>query len=146
MTESENTPSSGNARKSRPRANAARKTRKAAPKRKSAAGAASRQVKALRAMLSEASKTANRAGARIASISRDGSAATRKALGSAGKATRRAVQSSVREWKKLDTPRKVEFVAALLSALATASGAISRGRKKKKLSARAGSLLRKALR
>ena len=146
MNESETSPSAGNARKARGRRTAMRKPRKATPKPKSPATAASRQAKALRAMLSQASRTASRTGARIAAISRDGSAATKKALGSAGKATRRAVQSSVREWKKLDTPRKVEFVAALLSALATASGAISRGRKKKKLSARAGSLLRKALR
>jgi hypothetical protein len=82
-------------------------------------------------MLSGAAKSASRAGARIAKISRGGSTATKKAIGAAGKATRRAVQSSVKEWKKLDTPRKIEFVAALLSALAAASGTIGRGRKKK---------------
>jgi len=37
----------------------------------------------------------------------------------------------MREWNKLDTPRKVEFVAALLSALATASGTIAARKKKK---------------
>ena len=130
MNESETNPSAGSARKTRARAGAAKKPRKTAPKRKPAAAAASRQAKALRAMLSQASRTASRTGARIAAISREGSAATKKALGSAGKATRRAVQGSVREWRKLDTPRKVEFVAAMLSALAAASGAIAQRKKK----------------
>ena len=136
------------AKKPRVRAAAARKSaRKPAAKRKTPATAASRQARALRAMLSEVSRSANRAGSKIAAVSQRGSAATKKALGKAGKATRRAVQSSVREWKKLDTPRKIEFVATLLSALAAASGAVARERgRKKSLSGRAGSLFRKALR
>jgi hypothetical protein len=40
------------------------------------------------------------------------------------------VQSSVREWKKLDTPRKIEFAVTLLSALAAASGALAKRRRK----------------
>ena len=144
---SETSPMSASAKRPRARAAAARKpARKATAKKKVPAGAASRQAKALREMLSEVSRSAARAGSKIASISRHGGAATKKALGTAGTATRRAVQTSVREWNRLDTPRKIEFVAALLSALAAASGTIARGRKKKSLSGRAGSLFRKALR
>ena len=121
-----------------------RKTARRSPARKAPA-AASRQAKALRAMLTKLSKNASRAGARVASLSREGGGTARKAAGKARAATRRAVAGSVREWKKLDTPRKIEFVAAIISALAAASGAVARGRKKK-LSARAGSLLKKALR
>jgi hypothetical protein len=96
-------------------------------------------------MLSQVSKSANRAGSKIGVLSQQGSAAAKKTLGSASKATRGAIQGSVKEWKKLDTPRKIEFVATLLSALAAASGAVARGRKKKSLSNRAGSIFRKAL-
>jgi hypothetical protein len=135
------------AKKPRPRAAGTRKpARKLAAKKKAPAGAASRQAKALRAMLSEVSKSAARAGSKISRLSREGGGAAKKAIGSATAATRRAVKGSVREWKKLDTPRKIEFVATLLSALAAASGTIAHGRKKKSLSGRAGSLFRKALR
>jgi hypothetical protein len=147
MTESETSQPGAAARRPRAHSTAARKpARKPAPKRKTSAGAASRQAKALRAMLSQVSKSANRAGSKIGVLSRQGSAAAKKTLGSASKATRRAIQGSVKEWKKLDTPRKIEFVATLLSALAAASGTVARGRKKKKLSARAGAIFRKALR
>lgn len=145
---SETIQTSSSAKKPRVRAAAARKpARKPAARKKTPAGAALRQARALRAMLSDVSRSANRAGSKIATISQRGGAATKKAFGTAGKATRRAVQSSVREWKKLDTPRKIEFVATLLSALAAASGAVVRERgRKKTLSGRAGSLFRKALR
>lgn len=146
MTENETIQMSASAKKSRGRATAARKPVRKPATRKAPAGAASRQAKALRAMLTEVSRSANRAGAKIAAISRQGGAAAKKAFGTAGKATRRAVQGSVKEWKKLDTPRKVEFVATLLSALAAASGTVARARKKKSLSSRAGSLFRKAIR
>jgi hypothetical protein len=77
---------------------------------------------------------ASKAGGAIASGAADGTASARAALGKAKNASRTAIRASIREWKKLDTPRKVEFVATLLSALAAASGTIaSRGKKKRKL-------------
>ena len=146
MTDSE-TSRPGASRKARPRAAAAgRPARKPATKPKAPAGAAARQARALRAVLADVSKRTARAGSKISAISRRGGTAAKKALGSAGKATRRAVRVSVQEWKKLDTPRKIEFVAALLSALAAASGTVARTKKKKTLSGRAGALFRKALR
>ena len=146
MTDSE-TSRPAAARKTRPRTAAARKpARKSAAKPKMSSGAAARQARALRAVLADVSKRTARAGSKISAISRRGGAATKKALGSAGRATQRAVRVSVQEWKKLDTPRKIEFVAALLSALAAASGTVARTKKKKTLTGRAGALFRKALR
>ena len=78
----------------------------------------------LATLLSRWSSQASKTGKRIASQASEGAT---KARG----ASQRAIRASIREWKKLDTPRKVEFVAALLSALAAASGAVAARKKRK---------------
>ena len=123
------------------KASPARKPRKKAPaartspgKRRAAkkpAPAAAGQVRALQSMLREVSSRASRAGSKLSDLGSQGATAARRAAISAKSATRRAVQSTVREWKKLDTPRRVEFVATLLAALAATSGAIARGRRRR---------------
>ena len=103
--------------------------RKSGPRKRSRAAAGS-----LEKLLRQLSTRASRAGSAIAAGASDGASSARAALGKAKNASQSAIRASIREWKKLDTPRKVEFVATLLSALAAASGTIaSRGRKKRKL-------------
>jgi hypothetical protein len=85
----------------------------------------------LSALLSDLSTRMSKTGTRIAAQASEGAASARSALGKAKGASQRAIRASMREWNKLDTPRKVEFVAALLSALATASGTIAARKKKK---------------
>jgi len=103
--------------------------KKGAPRKRSRARAGN-----LEKLLRQLSARASKAGSAIASGASDGASSARSALGKAKNASQTAIRASIREWKKLDTPRKVEFVATLLSALAAASGTIaSRGRKKRKL-------------
>jgi hypothetical protein len=85
-------------------------------------------------MMRQLARRASKAGGAIAAGAAGRTASARQALGRAKDASQSAIRASIREWKKLDTPRKVEFVATLLSALAAASGTIAaRGRKKRKL-------------
>jgi hypothetical protein len=105
-------------KKGPPRRPAARKRTTTQKKRSSSRRAG------LSTLLSRWSSQATKAGKRIASQATEGAT---KARG----ASQRAIRASIREWKKLDAPRKVEFVAALLSALAAASGAVATARKKK---------------
>jgi hypothetical protein len=130
MNENDSTGKSTSTRKPR-KAAGARKPVSKRPAKKQAAPAASREMRALRTMLDEISEKAARAGSKISELSGQGAKAARMAARSAGAATRKAVQTSVKEWKKLDTPRRLEFVATLLAALAATSGAIARGRRKK---------------
>jgi hypothetical protein len=52
-------------------------------------------------------------------------------FGKAKAASRKAIQSSLSSWRKLETRRKVEFVAALLAALAATGGVVAGVRKKR---------------
>lgn len=109
----------------RPASGTRRKT--PARKRRPAAGT-------LEALMGQLAARASKAGSAIAAGAAGGTATARAALGKAKSASQGAIRASIREWKKLDTPRKVEFVATLLSALAAASGTIAtRGRKKRQL-------------
>jgi hypothetical protein len=126
---SESTPASAQEAAPRTRTRTAAR-RKAAPRKKSA----SRRKAArggLPALLNRLSAQASKAGAAIAAGATGGKESARAALAKARGASRQAVKASVREWKKLDTPRKVEFVAALLAALAAASGTVAVARKKR---------------
>jgi hypothetical protein len=132
MTDS--TPSTSSAEApARPRRKSARRpaagSRKKTTRKKTRPAAGS-----LEAMMHQLASRASKAGGVIAAGAAGGTASARQALGRAKAASRSAIRASIREWKKLDTPRKVEFVATLLSALAAASGTIaSRGRTKRKL-------------
>ena len=131
---SDSTPSTPTAEgTARPRRKSARRPaagarKKAAPRKRARPAAGT-----LQALMGQLAARAAKAGGAIASGAADGTASARAALGKAKKASQGAIRASIREWKKLDTPRKVEFVATLLSALAAASGTIgSRGKKKKR--------------
>lgn len=125
---SESTPAAHEAApRARTRTAARRKAgprKKTASRRKSAPGG-------LPALLNRLSAQASKAGAAIAAGATGSKESARAALAKARGASQQAVRASVREWKKLDTPRKVEFVATLLAALAAASGTVAAARKRK---------------
>jgi hypothetical protein len=131
MTDS--TPSTSTAEApARPRRKSARRT--AAGARKKTARKKTRPAAGtLEAMLGQLAARATKAGSAIAAGAAGGTASARQALGRAKRASRSAIRASIREWKKLDTPRKVEFVATLLSALAAASGTIASAAKEAQL-------------
>ena len=114
-------------RKAAPRKTSATGKRKTAPRK----GGASRGR--LEKLLSDLAARASKAGAAIAGGAAEGATTAKAALGRARSAGRQAIRASAREWKKLDTPRKIEFVAAMLSALAAASGTIAKGKRKRNL-------------
>lgn len=126
MPESTTVAAPENARRARKRT-APRK--KAAPRKKTASRRKS--ASGLPALLDRLSAQASRAGAAIAAGAAGSRDSAKAALVRARGASRGAVRASVQEWKKLDTSRRVEFVAALLAALAAASGSVAAARKRK---------------
>jgi hypothetical protein len=59
-------------------------------------------------------------------------ARARAALGRAGAASRKTIDRLLKEWKRMDTSRKLQFTAALLGALAAATAPVVRSRMKKR--------------
>jgi hypothetical protein len=59
-------------------------------------------------------------------------ARARAALGKAGAASKRTIDRLLREWRRMDTSRKLQFTAALLGALAAATAPVVRSRMKKR--------------
>ena len=103
----------------------ARAKRKAAPRapRKSAA----RKRPAPRSAAKKESMDA----AKLQKLLADFSKKTSSEFGKAKSATQKAIQSSLTGWKKLQTRRKIEFVAALLAALAATGGVVAGVRRKR---------------
>ena len=99
--------------------------------RKKTAPRGRRASAGLPALLNRLSAQASRAGAAIAAGAAGSTESARAGLARARGASQRALRASVREWKKLDATRKVEFVAALLGAFAAASGGVAMAKKKK---------------
>jgi hypothetical protein len=126
---------------SAPPASAGQSPRKRSTRRKPAASARRaprrqaarpRSSSALQTLLSGLSRQAARTGKRIASMSEDGVSGARRGLGKAERASKKAIQSLTREWKRLDNRRRAQFVAALLGALAAASAPLVRSHLKKR--------------
>jgi hypothetical protein len=59
-------------------------------------------------------------------------ARARAALGKAGAASKRTIDRLLKEWRRMDTSRKLQFTAALLGALAAATAPVVRSRMKKR--------------
>lgn len=59
-------------------------------------------------------------------------ARARAALGKAGAASRKTIDRLLKEWRRMDTSRKLQFTAALLGALAAATAPVVRARMKKR--------------
>lgn len=114
-----------------PRARTRRAAARKKVSRKKTAPRGRRASAGLPALLNRLSAQASRAGAAIAAGAAGSTESARAGLARARGASQRALRASVREWKKLDATRKVEFVAALLGALAAASGGIVAAKKRK---------------
>lgn len=123
------------------RRKAAPRKRTSAPRKGAGAGsrkprrAAARSRKAtaasLQKVLEDLARSASAAGVRIADRSREGAVVARRAIGKASTASRRTIDRLTREWRQMDTARKVRFVAALLGALAAASAPLVRKARRK---------------
>jgi hypothetical protein len=75
---------------------------------------------------------AGRAGSRIASISEDGVVTARRGWGKASAISRKAIQRFASEWQKMDTKKRIQFVSAILGAVAAASAPIVRKKLRKR--------------
>jgi hypothetical protein len=71
--------------------------------------------------LNDLAKRANRAGSTIASLSEEGADAARRTFGKVGATSRQTIARVKREWDRMDNTRRVQFVGALLGALAAAA-------------------------
>jgi hypothetical protein len=94
-------------------------------------GAREATTKSLAALLDGLAARAASAGKGLKTLSGQGTDAARRALQDAGTASKKTIGRLTKEWEGMDTRRRVQFVAALLAALAAASAPIVRSRMKK---------------
>jgi hypothetical protein len=83
----------------------------------------------LQGLLNDLALQANRAGATIVALSAEGTTAARRTIGTVAQGSRRTIARVRREWDQMDSTKRVEFVGALLAALA-AAGATAAGVRK----------------
>jgi hypothetical protein len=114
------------AKAARPAAGGAR--RKAAPRVRPG----SRRGADLQGLLRTLAKRASAARGHLAAASDEGARATRQAWKRVSGASRKTIHRLTGEWKEMDSARKAQFVAALLTALAAASTPIVRRGLKKR--------------
>ena len=86
----------------------------------------------LQGLLQTFAKRASAARGRLAAASDEGARATRRAWKKVSGASRKTIDRLAAEWKEMDSARKAQFVAALLTALAAASAPIVRRGLKKR--------------
>jgi hypothetical protein len=102
----------------KPKPSPRKKTGAARPRARKTPGkrqAKTKPAPALAALLSAFASRASAAGSRVAEVS-----------GAGARASKSVIDRMRSEWKSLDSARKVEFVAALLAALAAASVPLAR--------------------
>jgi hypothetical protein len=80
--------------------------------------------------LNDLAKRANRAGETIASLSEEGATAARRTLGVVTTTSRKTIDRVKKEWDQMDNTRRVQFVGALLGALAAAAAGVRKVTKK----------------
>ena len=114
------------ARKATARKTATRKTtrRRATSARTATRRRRSAQPAGLQGLLNDLAKRANRAGSTIADLSEGGTDAARRAVDSVSETSRDTIARVGREWDRMDTGRRVRFVAGLLGALAAATAGV----------------------
>lgn len=112
-------PASGRKTTSRRTSSARRTTRRRSPK---PAG--------LEGLLNDLAKRAERAGTTIAELSEEGANAARRGLGVVTATSRKTINRVRREWDGMDNTRRVQFVGALLAALAAAAAGVRKATKK----------------
>lgn len=118
--------------KAAPRPKSARRptgARKRKPATASRPAAASRDLQGL---LRTFASSATAARGRLASASGEGAQFTRRAWQKVSGASRKTIDRLTVEWKQMDTAKKAQVLAALLSALAAASAPIVRRSLKKR--------------
>jgi hypothetical protein len=115
---------------SRPKA--ARRTPAAKKRSSSRARPAARRSVNLQGLLQTLASKASDARGRIAAVSGDGAQATRRAWRKVSGASRETIDRLAADWKQMDSAKKAQFIAALLTALAAASAPlVRRGLKKR---------------
>ena len=105
---------------------AAAGSRKTAPRRRRRAA----KNAGLQTILDDLAKRANRAGMTIADLSEKGADAARGTIDQVGKRSRQTIARVRKEWDKLDTVRKAQFVAGLLAALAATAAGVAKASRK----------------
>lgn len=86
----------------------------------------------LQGLLNDLALRANRAGETIAALSAEGTTAARRTIGTVAQGSRKTIARVRREWDQMDSTKRVEFVGALLAALAAAGAAAAGVRKASK--------------
>ncbi len=112
--------------KAAPRPKAARRPTAAAKRKPAAASLPAARSGDLQGMLRSFASRASAARGRFTSVSSEGAQFTRRAWQKVSGASRRTIDRLASEWKQMDTAKKAQVLAALLSALAAASTPIVR--------------------
>jgi hypothetical protein len=119
-------------------ASASPRTRKAAPRRKTASARLARRTRrkaaprmSFEGVIRSITGGVSVARAAIAEASGQGATAVRRAVGSASRASRTTVKRLANEWKHMDPKTKARVLAALLGAAAAASAPLVRKTLKK---------------
>jgi hypothetical protein len=84
----------------------------------------------LQSFLNDLAKRANVAGSKIAEFSEEGADAARKTIGKVSASSRKTIARVRREWDRMDSTRKAQFVAGLLGALAAAAAGVRKATRK----------------
>jgi hypothetical protein len=119
-------PAAGARKTATARRPAAAGSRKTAPRRRRRAA----KNAGLQTILDDLAKRANRAGVTIADLSEKGADAARGTIDQVSKRSRQTIARVRREWDKLDTARKAQFVAGLLAALAATAAGVAKASRK----------------
>jgi len=120
-------------KKRRAPARRTRSSRKPSAGRKKARGRsrARSTTKSFPALLEGWAAKAAAAGKSLKTLSGQGTDVARQAFHGAGAASKKTIARLAKEWESLDTKRRMQFVAALLAALAAASAPVVRNRMKR---------------
>ncbi len=116
------------AKKPTRRRKAASRVRKARPRARKPRS----RSEALDRILKRFAAGASQTGSRLVTLSEEGVVRARRTIGKAGAASKRTVDRIAKEWQKMDSKKRAQFVAALLGALAAASAPIVRKKLKRK--------------
>jgi len=84
----------------------------------------------LQSFLNDLAKRANVAGSKIAELSEEGADAARKTIEKVSTSSRQTIARVRREWDRMDSTRKAQFVAGLLGALAAAAAGVRKATRK----------------
>ena len=84
----------------------------------------------LEGLLNDLAKRAERAGTTISELSEEGANVARRGLGVVTATSRKTISRVRKEWNGMDNARRVQFVGALLAALAATAAGVRKATKK----------------